>query len=158
MKRSAGILLFRRIQPETEVLLVHPGGPFWAEKDLGSWSIPKGEYVEGEDVLSAAIREFREETGFDVEGEFVALGDIRQAGGKVVSAWALEKDLDAALIQSNSFELEWAPRSGKRQTFPEVDKASWFRVPEAKGKILGAQVELLDRLAAQLMSLRRCWL
>jgi predicted NUDIX family NTP pyrophosphohydrolase len=146
-KSSAGILLYRVRAGEPEVLLVHPGGPFWARKDRGAWSIPKGEYEEGDDPRAAALREFEEETGRPLDaGELAALGKIKQRGGKVVTAWAAERDLDPAAITSNTFELEWPPRSGRMREFPEVDRAQWFALPEARTKILPAQEELLDRL------------
>jgi predicted NUDIX family NTP pyrophosphohydrolase len=146
-KSSAGILLYRVRAGEPEVLLVHPGGPFWARKDRGAWSIPKGEYEEGDDPRAAALREFEEETGRPLDaGELAALGKIKQRGGKVVTAWAAEGDLDPAAITSNTFELEWPPRSGRMREFPEVDRAQWFALPEARTKILPAQEELLDRL------------
>src|SRR5215217_4853727 len=126
-KRSAGILLYRRGEAGLEVLLVHPGGPFWAKKDLGAWSIPKGEHDEGEDAQACALREFAEETGSAPSpGELADLGEVRQKAGKVVAAWALEGDLDAAAIRSNTFTLQWPPRSGRMQEFPEVDRAEWF--------------------------------
>src|ERR1700756_374698 len=125
-KQSAGLLLYSRQSPVLEVFLVHPGGPFWAKKDLGAWSIPKGEYAAGEDPLEAARREFAEETGFAPDGEFVSLGTIRQAGGKLVSAWAVEGDCDPAQIQSNLCTIEWPPRSGRKIEIPEVDRAAWF--------------------------------
>jgi predicted NUDIX family NTP pyrophosphohydrolase len=146
-KSSAGILLYRVRAGEPEVLLVHPGGPFWARKDRGAWSIPKGEYEEGDDPRAAALREFEEETGRPLDaGELAALGKIKQRGGKVVTAWAAEGDLDPAAITSNTFQLEWPPRSGRMREFPEVDRAQWFALPEARTKILPAQEELLDRL------------
>ena len=145
-KRSAGILLFRFNNAALEVLLVHPGGPYWVDKDAGAWSIPKGEYSEGEDALAAAKREFAEETGVKVEGEFLPLGDVKQAGGKIVQAWALEGDLDPSLIRSNTFALEWPPRSGSVREFPEVDSARWFLMPVAKQKLLFGQREFLVRL------------
>jgi predicted NUDIX family NTP pyrophosphohydrolase len=146
-KSSAGILLYRVRAGEPEVLLVHPGGPFWARKDRGAWSIPKGEYEEGDDPRAAALREFEEETGRPLDaGELAALGKIKQRGGKVVTAWAAEGDLDPAAITSNTFELEWPPRSGRMREFPEVDRAQWFALPEARTKIFPAQEELLDRL------------
>jgi predicted NUDIX family NTP pyrophosphohydrolase len=144
--RSAGIVAFRRRQGAIEVLLVHPGGPFWRKKDKGAWSIPKGEYGAGENPEMVARREFREEVGIELTGELSALGDVRQRGGKIVTAFAVETDLDAAHIQSNSFELEWPPRSGRRQAFPEVDRASWFELASARVKINDAQRALLDRL------------
>ena len=129
---------------------MHPGGPFWAKKDLGAWSIPKGEYEEGEDGLAAARREFSEETGFAVDGEFVEVGTVRQAGGKVVTAWAVEGEFDAALLQSNVFEMEWPPRSGRLQEFPEVDRSGWFSMEEARERILKGQVGLLEMLCVVL--------
>jgi len=145
-KRSAGILLFRFNNAALEVLLVHPGGPYWANKDAGAWSIPKGEYSDDEDALAAAKREFAEETGVNVEGEFLPLGEVRQAGGKIVQVWALKGDLDPSLIRSNTFALEWPPRSGSMREFPEVDSARWFLMPVAKQKLLFGQREFLVRL------------
>ena len=145
-KQSAGILLYRIDANGPSVLLVHPGGPFWAKKDLGAWSIPKGEYSPGEDPLEVAIREFEEETGTRLEGEFRPLGEVRQAGGKRVLAWALEGDLDPAAMRSNTFELEWPPRSGRKQTFPEIDRGAWFSPELAQEKINPSQRELVDRL------------
>jgi predicted NUDIX family NTP pyrophosphohydrolase len=145
-KQSAGILLYRRAERGLEVFLVHPGGPFWAKKDLGAWAIPKGEYGEGEDALAAARREFEEETGFAVEGDFVELGTVRQAGGKVVSVWAIEGDCDPAKMTSNTFEMEWPPRSGRMQEFPEVDRGAWLALPEARDRILASQKPFVDRL------------
>jgi predicted NUDIX family NTP pyrophosphohydrolase len=153
-RRSAGILLFRRGSGggELEVLLVHPGGPFWARRDAGAWSVPKGEVGDGEDERACALRELAEETGgaFDdvAEEELLALGEVRQSGGKVVVAWALERDLDADAISSNTFELEWPPRSGRVQTFPEIDRVAWLALPAAREKLLPAQVPFLERLAA----------
>ena len=145
-KRSAGILLYRR-SPELEVLLVHPGGPFWASKDAGAWSIPKGEHEEGEDAQACAIREFTEETGSaPSRGALDDLGTVKQRGGKVVQAWALEGDLDAAAVRSNTFTMQWPPRSGRMQEFPEVDRAAWFALPEARQRINPAQAAFLDRL------------
>jgi len=148
-KRSAGILLHRRSgDGALEVLLVHPGGPFWAKKDLGAWSIPKGEYQDGEDALTAARREFEEELGSPAaDGDLVALGEVRQKSGKVVTAWALEGDIDADAVTSNTFTMEWPPRSGRTREFPEVDRAAWFGLDEARARILPAQAPLLDRLA-----------
>src|SRR5262249_3236953 len=131
---------------EIELLLVHPGGPFWAKKDLGAWSIPKGEYSEREDAFTVARREFAEETGADIQGEFLPLGDITQKGGKVVSAWALEGDFDPARLTCNRFESEWPPRSGRKQSFHEVDRAQWFNPAQAAQKILPAQGEFITRL------------
>jgi predicted NUDIX family NTP pyrophosphohydrolase len=146
-KRSAGVLAYRRRGGELQVLLVHPGGPFWVRKDDGAWSIPKGEIDAGEDAFAAARREFAEETGGVAEGEFLALGDIRQASGKIVTAWAVETDLDADMIRSNTCEVEYPPHSGKMRTFPEVDRAAWFGLAEARVKILSGQAALLERLA-----------
>jgi predicted NUDIX family NTP pyrophosphohydrolase len=149
-RRSAGILLYRRNRA-LEVLLVHPGGPFWARKDLGAWSIPKGEYEEGDDPLAAALRELEEETGHRLEAtDLLELGWIRQRGGKLLTAWAAQGDLDASAITSNTFTLEWPPRSGRRREFPEVDRAGWFDLPAAREKLLAAQTELLDRLISAL--------
>jgi predicted NUDIX family NTP pyrophosphohydrolase len=143
---SAGILLYREMRHRTLVLLVHPGGPFWARKDLGAWSIPKGEIPEGEPAEVTARREFEEELGIPAQGELVALGEIRQKGGKVVHAWAMEGDLDASKIHSNTFQMEWPPRSGKMKEFPEVDRAEFFPLEEARKKINPAQAEFLERL------------
>jgi predicted NUDIX family NTP pyrophosphohydrolase len=149
-KRSAGLILYRRGDDGIEVFLVHPGGPFWAKKDLGSWSIPKGEYVEGEDALAAARREFHEETGFTADGSFTPLGELKQSGGKIVSAWAIEGDCDPAQLQSNTFQLEWPPRSGRKIEVPEVDRGAWFSIEEARTKLLTGQISFLDRLLAHL--------
>src|SRR5215469_3471030 len=145
-KLSAGLLMYRRREGGLEVFLVHPGGPFWAKKDLGAWSIPKGEYAEGQDPLSAARREFEEETGFVAVGELLELGAVKQAGGKIVSAWAFEGDCDPADLRSNVFEMEWPPRSGRIAEFPEVDHAEWFSLAEARERILEGQVPLLAAL------------
>jgi predicted NUDIX family NTP pyrophosphohydrolase len=149
-KLSAGLLLFREVNAQVEVFLVHPGGPFWARKDEGAWSIPKGEYSANEDPMEAAKREFKEETGVEAAGDFLALGESKQPGGKLVTAWAVESDLDPGAIQSNTFSLEWPPKSGKVQEFPEVDRAGWFPLPEARTKILKGQVPFLDRLIEKL--------
>ena len=146
-RKSAGLVLFRQRAGELEVLLVHPGGPFWAKKDDGVWSIPKGEIGDGEDPLAAARREVREETGASPDGAFIPLTPVRQPGGKVVHAWAIEGDVDSATITSNTFEMEWPPRSGRQHTFPEVDRAAWFTISEARSKILRGQLPLLDALA-----------
>ena len=147
-RRSAGILLYREGADGLEVLLVHPGGPFWAKKDLGAWSIPKGEYEDGEDPLACALREFEEETGTRLEAsEPVELGTIVQRGGKRVTAWALSGDLDVESVHSNTFTMQWPPRSGRQAAFPEIDRAEWFGLDEARVKIIPAQVELVDRLA-----------
>jgi predicted NUDIX family NTP pyrophosphohydrolase len=148
--RSAGILLYRRQAGIIEVLLVHPGGPFWRKKDLGAWSIPKGEYVQGEDPLTVARREFEEETGVSISGDFLELGEVVQRGGKHVIAFALEGDLDPKTLRSNVFEMEWPPKSGRRQAFPEVDRAEWFSPQEGQQKILAAQRPFIVRLLATL--------
>src|SRR5215468_7947249 len=145
-KRSAGILMFRRGAQGLEVLLVHPGGPFWARKDLGAWSIPKGEYSEGDEPLATAIREFAEETGTHPRGELWPLGELTQPGRKIVTAFALEGDFDPATLKSNTFELEWPPKSGRKATFPEVDRAEWFSLATAREKILQGQREFITRL------------
>ena len=146
-RKSAGLLLFRRTPAGVEVLLVHPGGPLWAKKDEGAWSIPKGEIDADEDPLAAARREFEEELGSTASGEFIALAPIRQASGKVVHAWAVEADFDPATFTSGMFSMEWPPRSGRQQEFPEVDRAEWFSIDNARRKINKAQIELLDQLA-----------
>jgi predicted NUDIX family NTP pyrophosphohydrolase len=153
-KRSAGILMYRRTGPELEVLLVHPGGPFWAKKDLGAWSIPKGEFEEGEEPLAAAKREFREELGAEadgafLDGAFLELGTLVQPSRKEVVAWAVEGDFAVAELRSNTFELEWPPKSGRKKQFPEVDRAAWFGLDDARGKILRGQIEFIDRLVAR---------
>ena len=148
-RTSAGLLLYRSTSRGLEVLLVHPGGPFFARKDLGAWSIPKGETSEGEDLLDAARREFSEETGFSAEGRAIALGEVRQPGGKIVHAWAVRGDADPARLASNHFELEWPRGSGRSQSFPEVDEARWFDLAEARRRILPAQAAFLDRLLAE---------
>jgi len=149
-RRSAGLLLYRRSQRGLEVFLVHPGGPFWAKKDLGAWSIPKGEYDQSEAALDAARREFAEETGFTAEGEFVELGTVRQASGKLVSAWALEGDCDPAALVSNLCEIEWPPRSGRRMEIPEVDRGAWFTLDQAHQRIFAGQQHFLDMLVAKI--------
>jgi predicted NUDIX family NTP pyrophosphohydrolase len=146
MKRSAGLLMFRRAGPHLQVLLAHPGGPFWARRDAGAWTIPKGECNEGEAPIDAAQREFAEETGFPVVPPLLPLGDVVQAGGKRVSAWAFEADADPEAMRCNEFELEWPPRSGRLRRFPEIDRVAWFAPDEARGKLLPAQRDLLDRL------------
>ncbi|MGZ5190266.1 MAG: NUDIX domain-containing protein [Flavisolibacter sp.] len=146
MRKSAGILLYRIKDQEREVFLVHPGGPFWKGKDKGAWSIPKGEFVENEKAIDAARREFEEETGKSITGELIQLNPIKQKGGKLVLAWAVEGDIDAENITSNTYKLEWPYKSGKFQNFPEVDKAGWFTIKEAKEKINPAQVALIDDL------------
>lgn len=147
-KTSAGLLLFRRGPAGPEVLLVHPGGPFWRARDLGAWSIPKGEIGPEEDPLAAARREFREETGFEPSGPAVSLGQLRQPGGKLVHAWALEGDADPDALSSNTFSMEWPRGSGRLETFPEVDRAEWFGLAEARCRILPGQAPFLDVLEA----------
>jgi len=149
-KRSAGLLLYRRVNHAVEVFLVHPGGPIWANRDDAAWSLPKGEYLEGEDPLSAAKREVIEETSVAVDGHFLPLGEARQPSGKIVTAWAIEKDIDPAHVRSNTFLMEWPPKSGEMREFPEVDKGGWFPVPEARKKLLKGQLPFLDRLAQAL--------
>jgi predicted NUDIX family NTP pyrophosphohydrolase len=151
-RRSAGILLYRRSSDEPEVLLVHPGGPFWARKDEGVWSIPKGEYTDDEDPRVAAVREFEEELGSapPADDALLELGTITQRSGKVVTAFAAEGDLDTAGIRSNTFAMEWPPRSGQTQEFPEVDRAGWFAPDAAREKLVPAQAELVDRLLERL--------
>lgn len=147
--QSAGLLLYRQRDGKLEVLLVHPGGPFWQKRDDGAWSIPKGEVAENETGMDVARREFQEELGTPPpQGQGIALGSVRQAGGKVVQAWALAGDLDATRSTSNSFVIEWPPRSGKMQSFPEVDRASWFDLAAARRKLLPAQRAFIDRLEA----------
>lgn len=150
-KRSAGLLIYRRSDGDLRVLLVHPGGPFWTKKDDGAWSIPKGLVGENEDELTAAQRETKEELGVKVDGSFTRLGDYRQPGGKIVSAWSIEATIgiDVAAIKSNSFTMEWPPRSGSLKDFPEVDKAGWFTLPEAEVKILKGQRPMLLDFARQ---------
>src|SRR4026209_2511055 len=153
-KIAAGLLLYRR-RGELEVFLVHPGGPLWAKKDLGAWSLPKGEVIEGEDLLHAAKREFTEETGFAIAGEFRPLDPVRQSGGKVVHAWAIEADCDAAHIRSNLFTMEWPPKSGNTQEFPEVDRAGWFTIAESRKRILAAQIKFIDQIVSILSGMER---
>ena len=145
-KTSAGLLMYRRRHERIEVFLVHPGGPFWSKKDVGAWSIPKGEYLPDEDPLSAAKREFTEETGLQPGKEFIDLTPAKQAGGKVVRAWACEGDADPTDITSNTFSMEWPLRSGQQQTFPEIDRAAWFPIEEATQRILKGQIPLLVEL------------
>ena len=149
-KPSAGILMYRRAAGGIEVLLVHPGGPFWARKDAGAWSIPKGEFADDEDPERAARREFAEELGGEVDGELIALGSIRQKNGKRVHAWAVEGDFECAGLCSNTFRLEWPPKSGRFQDIPEVDRAEWFEPDVARTKMHTGQAELVDRLLAAL--------
>ena len=150
MKQSAGILLFRRKDQQVEFFLVHPGGPFFAKKDLGFWTVPKGELNEDEEALTAAIREFKEETGESLTGDFLELIPVVQKGGKKVFCWAVEGDLDPSTIISNTFEIEWPPRSGKKQSFAEVDKAEWFAYSDAVKYVNEKQIALLDELKSKL--------
>jgi predicted NUDIX family NTP pyrophosphohydrolase len=146
-KQSAGLILYRRrLQGAWQVFLVHPGGPYWKAKDTGAWSIPKGEFGPGEDPLVVAKREFTEETGFPIDGTFVPLNTVRQPGGKTVHAWAVEGDCDPAAIRSNTFSMEWPPRSGRQREFPEVDRAGWFGLEEAGKRITKGQRGLLEQL------------
>lgn len=149
-EHSAGILIYRVRNEQVEVMLVHPGGPFWAGKDAGAWSIPKGLFTSEEDPLAAAKREFQEETGFVIEGDFLPLGAVKQPSGKIVHVWAVPGDVEVKKLISNSFEMEWPPRSGKRREFPEVDRGEWFSLSTAGKKILKGQREFLDRLAEAL--------
>lgn len=153
-KKSAGILLYRLQNDDWEVLLVHPGGPFWAKKDLGAWSIPKGEFDENENPLDAAKREVEEETGMEVQGDFIELTPVKQKNSKLIYAWALRGNFDAAQIKSNTFEIEWPPKSGKEKSFPEVDKAAWFNIEEAKKKITEGQLPLINEIETKLAALR----
>jgi predicted NUDIX family NTP pyrophosphohydrolase len=149
--RSVGLLLYRGRGGSHEVFLVHPGGPYWAKKDLGAWSLPKGEFDRGEEPLDAAKREFREETGFEPpDGPFAPLGAIGQPGGKIIEAWGVRWDCDPALVRSNTFSLEWPPRSGRKQEFPEIDRAAWFGLQEAARRILKGQRGFLTALERRL--------
>lgn len=150
MKQSAGILLYKYVSGQLNILLVHPGGPFWKNKDIGAWSIPKGEFITGEEPLAAAIREFEEETGTLLDGDFKDIGNIKLKSGKVVHAWAIEKDIDTTRIKSNECEIEWPPKSGKKMIIPEIDRAEWCNIPQAMEKINPAQQELITRLIALL--------
>jgi predicted NUDIX family NTP pyrophosphohydrolase len=145
-KSSAGLLLYRYRQKQLQVFLVHPGGPFWARKDEGAWSIPKGEFDSGEDALAAARREFEEETGFKPEGDFIELPPAKQSSAKTVYAWAVQGDCDPQKLQSNTFTMQWPPKSGQQREFPEVDKGGWFTITEAKGKMVKGQRALLEEL------------
>lgn len=147
-KLSAGLLMFRRHNGQVQVFLAHPGGPFWRKKEEGAWSIPKGEYPEGEIPLHAAKREFEEETGIQPDGKFLALGEIKQPSGKVITAWAFEGDCSPKAVRSNTFSMEWPPKSGRQQEFPEVDRADWFALKDARKRIVRGQIGFLDRLAA----------
>ena len=156
MKQSAGILLYKFIDKTIYFLLVHPGGPFWKNKDLESWSIPKGEFTADEEALEAAKREFKEETGFELEGEsedeFIALEPVKLKSGKTIQAWALEFDIDAVLIKSNDFEMKWPPKSGNLQNFPEIDRAAWFQTAEALKKINPAQADFIVQIVSKISS------
>jgi predicted NUDIX family NTP pyrophosphohydrolase len=145
-KISAGIFMYRSRGGQLQVFLVHPGGPLWAKKDLGAWSIPKGEIDPGEDPLSAAQREFEEETGVKISGRFIPLSSVKLKSGKVVQAWAVEGDCDPAVIRSNTFSMDWPPGSGRKQEFPEIDRAAWFGIGDAKEKINEGQVPLIEEL------------
>jgi predicted NUDIX family NTP pyrophosphohydrolase len=146
-KKSAGILLYRLRDGEMQVFLVHPGGPFWVRKDIGAWSIPKGEFDEDEEPLAAALREFEEETGFGVSGTFIPLSPVKLKSGKIILAWAAEGDCDPSAVRSNTFTVEWPPKSGRQREFPEVDRAEWFTVDEARKKINPGQKTLLEELS-----------
>jgi predicted NUDIX family NTP pyrophosphohydrolase len=148
IKTSAGVLAWRKDEEVVKVLLVHPGGPFFAKKDEGSWTIPKGECADGEDLLETAKREFEEELGAAIEGEFVALSPVKQKGGKVVFAWAIATSFDTSGFRSDNFTMEWPPKSGKKKEFPEVDRAEWFTIVDARKKINAAQVAFIDELEA----------
>jgi predicted NUDIX family NTP pyrophosphohydrolase len=145
-KRSAGLMLYRRMHEELEVFLVHPGGPFWVKKDAGSWTIPKGEYLDGEEALAAAQREFTEETGFAARGPFLPLGDVKQKSGKIVSGWAFEGDCDPEKLVSNTCMIDWPPRSGGQMEIPEIDRGEWFAIEAAREKIRAEQLSFLERL------------
>ena len=149
-KKSGGIILYRFRNSKFEVLLVHPGGPFWVKKDLGAWSIPKGEFTDAETPLDAAIRELYEETGCQISGDFIVLTPRKQKNGKVIYAYAIEHDFDAELLKSNTFKIEWPPKSGKEQEFPEIDRAEWFNYETSRQKLNEAQAEIIEELANQL--------
>ena len=149
-KKSAGLVMYRFKNSILEVFLVHPGGPFWAKKDEGSWSIPKGEYSDEEDPFVVAKREFKEETSYDAEGEFIPLTPIKQPSKKLISAWAFEGDYDANAVKSNTFQMEWPPKSGKKEEFPEVDRAEWFPTTLAKKKLLKGHIAFIDELCKML--------
>ncbi len=154
-KKSAGLLVYKWSDGELRLFLVHPGGPFWARKDRGAWSIPKGEFYEGEEGLAAARREFREEVGQEADGDFIALTPRLQPSRKTVHAWAVEGEVDPGKLASNEFEMEWPPRSGRKQRFPEVDAGAWFSFAEAKVRIQPGQVPILEELSALLDARRR---
>ena len=148
-RQSAGLLVFRGDLPDLEELLAHPGGPYWSKKDAGAWTIPKGEFLDDEEPLLAAKREFEEEMGSSIDGEFLELEPLRQPSGKMIYAWAVRGDFDPARLTSNLFSMEWPPKSGRQQEFPEVDRAAWFSIAEARVKILTGQAPFLDALAAR---------
>ena len=148
-KTSAGILFYRFQQNKLQVLLVHPGGPYWIKKDIGAWSIPKGEAGADEELPEAAIRETEEETGIKARGKLIALTPVKQKSGKIIYAWALQGNFDASAIKSNTFEIEWPPKSGKKKLFPEIDKAAWFSIEEAKNKIVPGQIPFVTELENQ---------
>ncbi len=150
-KKSAGLLVFRETNATLEVLLVHPGGPFWAKKDDGVWSIPKGEIEEGEEPLAVALREFKEETGAEINGSFIPQNPLRQPGGKFIYAWAVKSDFETARLKSNTFWIEWPPRSGKQKEYPEIDRAGWFSIEAAMNKILRGQQGFLIQLLKKLI-------
>jgi predicted NUDIX family NTP pyrophosphohydrolase len=150
--KSAGLLLYRFHNSQLQVLLVHPGGPFWKNKDAGAWSLPKGEFAEDEKALTAAIRETKEEIGLEVKGDFIDLSSVRMKSGKIIYAWAVETDFDPAQLESNTFEMEWPPKSGKTQAFPEIDKAEWFTPEEANVKLNETQRQFLQRLLDKINS------
>jgi predicted NUDIX family NTP pyrophosphohydrolase len=153
VKKSAGLLMYRRdAQGAIEVLLAHPGGPFWQRKDAGAWSLPKGEYEDPEQPLDAALREWAEETGFEASPPFMPLGEVTQKNGKRVAAWAFEGAGDPQDLKCNTFEIEWPPRSGRRQAFPEIDRVQWFELAQARERINPAQAAFLDRLAKRINS------
>lgn len=151
-KKSAGILLYSVFNKSIKVFLVHPGGPFWKNKDLGAWSIPKGEFVDGEDALDAAIREFKEETGTTVSGNFIELSPVKLKSGKIIHAWALEGDIDPSKVKCETYiDVEWPPRTGKTLSIPEVDRGEWFLTDEAKKKINPSQAALIDELIGKIV-------
>src|ERR1019366_3599375 len=151
-KQSAGIMLYRRRNSGLEVFLVHPDGPLWAKKDFGTWSIPKGEYFAKEEPVEAAKREFEEETGFALDGNFIEMGDLKQSGGKIVTAWAIEDDCDPQKLKSNTFMMEWPPRSGWQIEVPEVDRGCWYPIKDARRRLLAGQRGFLDRLLERIVS------
>ena len=155
IKKSAGLLVYRYMEGQWQVLLVHPGGPYWTRKDTGAWSIPKGLIEPNEDPLLAARREFEEETGCRIDGRFIALTPVRQRSGKIVMAWSIEGDCDTSTVKSNTFEMEWPPGSGAICKFPEVDRAEWFPIPVAREKLLQGQIPLLDELETSIRAISK---